>query len=46
MFVTQLSCWKCGAVYAPTELHNLCACGKPLRVDYDLAAAGKALCST
>jgi len=43
MFVTQLSCWKCGTVYAPTELHNLCACGKPLRVDYDLAAAGKAV---
>jgi threonine synthase len=43
MFVTQLSCWACGTVYAPTELHNLCACGKPLRVDYDLVAAGKAV---
>lgn len=43
MFVTQLSCWACGTVYAPNTLHNLCACGKPLRVDYDLAAAGKAL---
>lgn len=43
MFVSQLSCWACGTVYAPTELHNLCVCGKPLRVDYDLEAAGKAL---
>jgi threonine synthase len=43
MFVSQLSCWACGTVYAPTELHNLCTCGKPLRVDYDLVAAGKAV---
>ncbi len=43
MFVSQLSCWACGTVYAPTNLHNLCTCGKPLRVDYDLAAAGKAV---
>ena len=43
MFVSHLSCWACGTRYSPTELHNLCACGKPLRVDYDLAAAGKSV---
>ena len=43
MFVSHLSCWACGTVYAPTELLNLCICGKPLRVDYDMAAAGKAV---
>ena len=43
MFVTGLSCWACGTAYAPNELHNLCTCGKPLRVDYDLAAAAKAV---
>ncbi len=43
MFVTQLSCWACGLHYSPDTLLNLCTCGKPLRVDYDLAAAGRAV---
>src|SRR5579871_827362 len=41
MYVTQLTCFACGAAYASNRLHNLCACGKPLRVDYDLAAVGR-----
>jgi len=43
MFVTQLTCWACGAACLPDRPRNLCDCGKPLRVDYDLAAAGRAV---
>src|SRR5579871_6902947 len=43
MYVTHLSCWACGATYPSNELINLCRCGKPLRVEYDLEAAGKAV---
>src|SRR5437868_4267047 len=43
MFVTHLSCWACGAAYAPNALLNLCTCGKPLKVEYDLAAVGRAV---
>ncbi len=43
MFVTHLTCWACGKTYAPDQLINLCTCGKPLRVDYDLAAAARAV---
>ncbi len=46
MFVSQLTCWACGLTYTPDALHNLCTCGKPLRVDYDLKAAGKAVSPT
>lgn len=43
MFVTQLSCWACGRTYPPDQLINLCECGKPLRVDYDLKAVARAV---
>ena len=43
MHVKQLTCWACGRQYSHRELINLCECGKPLRVDYDLAAASRTL---
>lgn len=44
MFVTQLTCWNCGATYPPDQLLNLCTlCHKPLRVDYDLMQAARTL---
>lgn len=39
MNVTQLRCSSCDASYAPGRLYNLCVCGKPLLVEYDLKAA-------
>src|SRR5437016_4324118 len=38
MFVSNLNCFACGTSYPHDRLTNLCACGKPLRVDYDLNA--------
>jgi len=38
MFVTDLTCWACGASYPLEGLINLCKCGKPLKVNYDLNA--------
>lgn len=32
----RISCFACGKEYPPDRLLNLCTCGKPLRVDYDL----------
>jgi threonine synthase len=43
MFVTNLTCFACGKTYPHNQLINLCACGKPLRVDYDLQAASRAV---
>lgn len=43
MHVLSLSCFACGTVYPAGRLVNLCSCGKPLRVDYDLAAAARTL---
>jgi threonine synthase len=43
MFVSHLTCWACGETYPADQLINLCACGKPLRVDYDLKAAAAAV---
>jgi threonine synthase len=42
-FMTGLICWACGAHYPADKLRNLCDCGKPLRVDYDLAAVAQAV---
>jgi len=42
-YTTRLSCFACGRTYPADRLINLCECGKPLRVDYDLAAVAKAL---
>lgn len=43
MNVTHLHCSACGTTYEPRKLHNLCECGKPLMVDYDLEAAARTL---
>lgn len=43
MFVTQLTCFACGTSYPHDRLINLCSCGKPLRVDYDLSAVRRAV---
>ncbi len=42
-FVTQLTCWACGTAYPADRWRNLCDCGKPLRVDYDLPAVAQAV---
>ena len=42
-YVTQLTCWACATAYPADRWRNLCDCGKPLRVDYDLAAIGRAV---
>ena len=36
MFVTHLECSRCGATYESEQLVNLCRCGGPLLVRYDL----------
>ena len=43
MFVSHLSCPKCRATYEPNRKIQLCTCGSPLLVGYDLKKAGKAL---
>ncbi len=43
MFTTHLTCFSCGRTYPADRLINLCECGTPLRVEYDLAAAGRAM---
>ena len=43
MFVTRLSCPKCSATYESERLTQLCECGAPLLVDYDLDKVASAL---
>lgn len=43
MNVTHLYCSACGEKYEPNKLYNLCVCGKPLLVAYDLETAAKTL---
>jgi threonine synthase len=43
MNVTHLYCSACGKSYEPGKLYNLCECGKPLMVAYDLEAAARTL---
>ena len=43
MHVTHLYCSACGKTHDANRLHNLCDCGKPLMVAYDLAAAGASM---
>src|SRR6266404_1282469 len=38
-FVTHLECTRCARHYEAGQPHNLCQCGGPLYVRYDLAAA-------
>ena len=40
-FVDHLECTKCAKHYPAGQPHNLCTCGGPLYVLYDLAAAKK-----
>lgn len=42
-FVTHLECPKCHATYSPSEAHNLCSCGAPLLVHYDLEKIGRSI---
>jgi threonine synthase len=43
MNVTHLYCSACAKQYAPGQLLNLCECGKPLMVAYDLERAASEL---
>src|SRR5262245_3254009 len=43
MNVTNLYCSACGNEYEPRKLYNLCPCGKPLMVAYDLETAKQQL---
>lgn len=43
MHLTHLTCFACGAEYPWDQQINLCMCGKPLRVDYDLGAVASRL---
>ena len=43
MYVTQLSCPKCSAAYESERITQLCECGSPLLVDYDLPKVKAAL---
>ena len=43
MNVTHLYCSACGKQYEPRKLYNLCSCGKPLMVAYDLKQAARTL---
>ncbi len=43
MNVTHLYCSACGEKYLANKLYNLCVCGKPLLVAYDLETAAKTL---
>lgn len=36
--ISHLSCAKCSLVFKPDEVQQLCRCGSPLLVNYDLAA--------
>ena len=38
-FMTHLECARCGATYSPDQPQNLCSCGSPLLVRYDLTRA-------
>lgn len=43
MNVTHLYCSACNQSYEPRRLYNLCVCGKPLLVAYDLDRAAATL---
>jgi len=43
MYVRHLECPKCGKTYDSEQRIQLCECGAPLLVRYDLEAVGKAL---
>ncbi len=41
--VSHLECSRCGRHFEPGRVYNLCPCGAPLWVRYDLTSAGKTL---
>ena len=41
MYVSKLTCWACSREYPFRQLMNLCECGKPLRVDYDIQSMAR-----
>ena len=43
MNVTHLYCAACAEKYEPHKIYNLCKCGKPLMVAYDLEKAAETL---
>ena len=43
MFVSHLECPKCSASHDPDQLAQLCSCGSPLLVRYDLKQVGRAM---
>ena len=43
MYVTHLYCSACEKKYQANQLYNLCDCGKPLMVAYDLTAASASM---
>ncbi|HYF78129.1 MAG TPA: threonine synthase [Symbiobacteriaceae bacterium] len=42
-FLSHLECARCGKTYDPSLVHNLCECGGPLLVRYDLKAVAAAV---
>ena len=40
-YVTHLECSRCGRQYEAGKPHNLCECGAPLLVRYDLKEIGR-----
>ena len=40
MFASHLECPKCSVTYDPHQPHQLCRCGSPLLVRYDMAKVG------
>jgi len=42
-FVTHLECSLCGKQHEPRRVYNLCSCGAPLLVRYDLQRAAETL---
>ena len=42
-FVSSLECARCGKRFAAGQIYNLCECGSPLLVRYDLKRAAKTL---
>ncbi|SFE37976.1 threonine synthase [Lentibacillus persicus] len=42
-YLSHLYCPKCGHTYDTSEQHQLCTCGSPLLVDYDLNAISSVL---
>ncbi len=41
--VTHLECARCGKHHEPGRVYNLCSCGAPLLVHYDLRRAAETL---